>query len=53
MEYQPTHLPKECQNMNDIRAEIDKIDQLVIRLLSTRLGYVKAAAKFKTNTTDV
>lgn len=53
MNYNPIHLPKECNGMSDIRAEIDRIDHLVIELLSTRFEYVKEASKFKKNTVDV
>ena len=45
--------PEECQNMTDIRTEIDRLDQQVITLLGQRFGYVKAASKFKTSTSDV
>lgn len=41
--------PDECENMADIRAEIDRLDQQVIALLGQRFAYVKAAAKFKTS----
>ncbi|MDE0299993.1 MAG: isochorismate lyase [Candidatus Poribacteria bacterium] len=39
--------PNECANMEDIRAEIDRIDQDVIALMGVRFQYVQAAAKFK------
>jgi isochorismate pyruvate lyase len=45
--------PDECQNMADIRAEIDTIDYQVIKLLGQRFAYVKAASKFKTSETSV
>lgn len=45
--------PDECQNMTDIRAEIDTIDRQVIKLLGQRFAYVKAASKFKTSETSV
>ena len=45
--------PDECENMIDIRAEIDTIDRQVIALLGQRFGYVKAASKFKTSETSV
>jgi len=35
--------------MEDIRAEIDIMDQQIIKLLAQRFDYVKAAAKFKTS----
>ena len=45
--------PEECSDIQEIRMEIDRIDQDIIRLLGERYGYVKAAAKFKTNETSV
>ncbi|MGF1569250.1 MAG: isochorismate lyase [Nodosilinea sp.] len=45
--------PDSCQNMADIRAEIDRLDRQVIALLGQRFAYVKAAAKFKTSATSV
>jgi isochorismate pyruvate lyase len=45
--------PDECENMTDIRAEIDNIDRQVIALFGQRFGYVKAASKFKTSETSV
>ncbi len=45
--------PDDCQNMADIRVEIDRLDRQVIALLGERFAYVKAASKFKTSETDV
>ncbi|BAU62781.1 chorismate mutase [Stanieria sp. NIES-3757] len=45
--------PKECQNLQEIRTEIDRLDRDIINLLGQRFEYVKVAAKFKTNETDV
>ena len=45
--------PSECENMLDIRAEIDALDQNIIKLIGKRFQYVKAAAKFKTSETEV
>ena len=42
--------PDKCANMEDIRAEIDRIDREVIALIGERLQYVQAAARFKTST---
>ncbi|MHA7845873.1 isochorismate lyase [Serratia sp. D1N4] len=42
-------LPQDCTGMEDIRAEIDIMDQQIIKLLAQRFDYVKAAAKFKTS----
>jgi isochorismate pyruvate lyase len=45
--------PSECAGMEDIRREIDALDEGVIRLLGKRFHYVLAASKFKTSTTSV
>jgi isochorismate pyruvate lyase len=45
--------PGECTSIEDIRAEIDRIDQRIVALIGERAGYVKAAAKFKTSVADV
>lgn len=45
--------PEECRDMRDIRAEIDRIDREVIRLLGQRFGYVRTASQFKTSETSV
>jgi isochorismate pyruvate lyase len=45
--------PEECTNIQEIREEIDRIDQKVIVLIGKRYQYVKAAAKFKTSETHV
>jgi isochorismate pyruvate lyase len=45
--------PQECSDMTDIRHEIDRLDRLVITLLGERFEYVKAAAPFKANATEV
>lgn len=36
-----------CENLQEVRQEIDAIDQAIIRLLGQRYEYVQAAAKFK------
>ena len=45
--------PEKCENMLEIRAEIDSIDRNIIALIGKRYQYVKAAAKFKTSETSV
>lgn len=42
-----------CENMTDIRKEIDTIDQQIISLIGKRYQYVQAASKFKTSETSV
>jgi len=51
--YQKMKHPEKCENMNDIRIEIDAIDKNVISLLGERFEYVKAASAFKTSETSV
>ncbi|MGY4664533.1 isochorismate lyase [Pseudomonas chlororaphis] len=41
--------PEQCAGMEDIRREIDRLDQAVIKLLGERFQYVLAASKFKTS----
>jgi isochorismate pyruvate lyase len=43
----------QCENMADIRAEIDRLDRQVIALLGQRFAYVKAASQFKTSEATV
>ncbi|WP_043230378.1 isochorismate lyase [Pseudomonas sp. CF161] len=53
MDATTTLQPQECQGMDDIRREIDRLDQSVIQLLGQRFQYVLAASKFKTSATSV
>jgi isochorismate pyruvate lyase len=46
-------MPNQCENMADIRVEIDRLDRQVVALLGQRFAYVKAASKFKTSETTV
>ncbi|PTS99310.1 isochorismate-pyruvate lyase [Pedobacter sp. HMWF019] len=45
--------PEACENMTDIRQEIDTIDQQIISLIGKRYQYVQTASKFKTSETSV
>ena len=45
--------PGDCRDMQDIRAEIDRIDRSIIALLGERFAYVQAASQFKTSATSV
>lgn len=45
--------PSECTSIIDIRTEIDRIDQDVIRLLGERFGYVKEIVKYKTDAQSI
>ncbi|MDX1721757.1 MAG: isochorismate lyase [Pseudomonas sp.] len=45
--------PDECGGMEDIRREIDLLDQAVIKILGLRFKYVLAASRFKKSATSV
>lgn len=45
-----THMqrrPDECENMDHVRAEIDRLDNLLVDLMAERFGYVDKAWKIK------
>lgn len=42
--------PAECQDITEVRNEIDRIDRLVVELISERFEYVKQVVKFKEKT---
>ncbi len=39
--------PKACADMDEVRAEIDRMDRLIVPLLAERLNYVGQAARYK------
>ncbi len=39
--------PAECASLEEVRVQIDRLDEQIIRLIGERAGYVKAAARFK------
>jgi isochorismate pyruvate lyase len=41
--------PEDCKTLQDVRREIDRLDEQIIRLLGERARYVHAAARFKTS----
>src|SRR5215208_6021570 len=45
--------PAECSSLQEVRAEIDRIDRAIIALIGERAGYVHAAARFKASEADV
>lgn len=45
--------PVTCANMDEIRAQIDRMDRLIVPLLAERLDYVAQAARFKPTREDV
>ena len=38
---------KKCESLEDVRREIDKIDEEIVKLIAKRSKYVKQAARFK------
>lgn len=48
-----TKLPSECTGKEEIRNEIDQIDQEIIRLFALRSEYVHEIVKFKTDEESV
>ena len=42
-----------CNSIEEVRANIDRIDRQIVALLAERGGYVKQAARFKKTTDDV
>lgn len=45
--------PENCISKEDIRQEIDRIDEQIIDLIGERFLYVKEIAKYKSNAVDV
>lgn len=43
----------ECKSLDDVRSNIDRIDNEIIKLIAERTVYVKQAAKFKKSTNSV
>ena len=45
--------PEKCASLDEVRLEIDRLDEEIVRLIGHRAHYVKAAAKFKTSEAHV
>lgn len=43
----------ECESIEEVRVNIDRIDRQIVALLAERGSYVKQAARFKKTTDDV
>ena len=43
----PLKSPEDCETMPEVRAGVDATDRALIDLLSTRFGYMRAAARIK------
>jgi len=44
-----TLIPEDCETMAEVRAGVDATDAALINLLATRFGYMRAAARIKTD----
>lgn|GEM_PF-89143 len=38
---------KECSTLDELRKEVDKVDEKIVELIAVRNDYIKQAAKFK------
>jgi isochorismate pyruvate lyase len=45
--------PEDCQSLEDVRVQIDRLDRIIVPLLVERTGYVRRAAAFKSAPGDV
>lgn len=48
-------MPKavKCHSLQDVRDNIDRLDEIIVPLLAERIGYVLQAAQFKETRADV
>ena len=46
-------LAADCKSLDEVRAEIDRIDRAILALLGERAAYVHAAARFKSSEAEV
>lgn len=44
---------KECQSLEEVRTEIDKLDAQIVELIAKRNAYIHQAAKFKVSIDEV
>jgi isochorismate pyruvate lyase len=45
--------PEKCASLAEVRRELDRIDQQIVRLIGERAPYVRAAARFKSSEAEV
>ncbi|MDE0143133.1 MAG: chorismate mutase [Caldilineaceae bacterium] len=45
--------PQDCNSLDEVRSEIDRLDKLLVATISQRQDYVHAAAGFKRNQEEV
>ncbi len=44
--------PEECESMDHVRVEIDRLDRILVELIAERFGYVDRAWQLKNNPED-
>ncbi len=44
--------PEECESMDHVRVEIDRLDRVLVELIAERFGYVDRAWQLKKNPED-
>lgn len=49
----PAVRPENCTAMAQVRAEIDRLDRVLVRLLAERQGYIEAAGRIKPRQDEV
>jgi isochorismate pyruvate lyase len=49
----PIRLPEDCASLDEVRAEIDRVDRSIIHSIAQRKTYVLAAARFKASLDEV
>ncbi|MDZ7627875.1 MAG: chorismate mutase [Parvularculaceae bacterium] len=45
--------PNACETMAQVRAEIDRLDRALVKLMAERQAYIEAAARIKDHQTEV
>lgn len=43
----------DCRTMEEVRAEIDRLDRALVKLVAERQGYIEAAARIKDRESEV
>jgi isochorismate pyruvate lyase len=46
-------LPEDCETMREVRAGVDATDRALMALIARRFGYMRAAARIKTDRSTV
>ena len=44
---------KKCSSLEEVRAEIDKVDAMILELIAKRKDYIKQAANFKHSVEEI